>query len=81
MDNGCGQSLTVSVTDTRYDPAVISNALLFRDSTFIDEFSMKKLLWLVFHVKISVIIEKFKQKGPFSVIYSLTDMNPIFLHT
>ena len=37
----CWQSLTISVKDTRYGPAVISYVLLFTNSTFIDKFSIK----------------------------------------
>ena len=58
----CWQLLTISVIDTRITPAVISPALFLRNSTFIDVFSIKRLMWQDFYPKIFVIIDRFKQK-------------------
>ena len=57
----CRQSLMILVNDRRYVPALISLVLLLRNYIFNEEFFIFNK---IFHRKISVFVERFKQRSP-----------------
>ena len=80
----CWQSLTISVIDTRYAPAVISPVLILRSSIFIDEFLIKNSCGKSSIPRYLYLLRYLNKRSPFYNIQSkskeshiLTDLNNV----